>query len=105
MAKGESDGDEEANEEGKRKVNRWWGALKSTGGSTNEEEPTIFRTYNIRNGRNGGMESALLEDAHVHVGLGHFPECRLHYSFPPIPDVVSAEYSWLFLICRTPGTL
>ena len=33
-ANGESDRDEEANGEGKRKGNRWWGALKSTGGYT-----------------------------------------------------------------------
>ena len=51
-AKGESDGDEEANEEGKRKCNHWWGALNSTGGSTKDEVPIRFGTYNIRNGRN-----------------------------------------------------
>ena len=52
-AKGESDGDEEANGEGKIKGNRWWGALKSTWGSTKEEVQIRFVTYNIRNGRNG----------------------------------------------------
>ena len=35
-AKGELDGDEEANGEGKEKGNRWWGALKINGGSTKE---------------------------------------------------------------------
>ena len=54
-AKGYSNGDEEANREGKRKGNRWWGALKSTRGSTKEEVPFRFGTYNIRNGRNGGL--------------------------------------------------
>ena len=43
-AKGESDGDEEANGEGKRKGKRWWGALKITGGSTKEEVPIRFGT-------------------------------------------------------------
>ena len=38
-AKGESDGGEEANGGGKKKVNRWWGAFKRTGGSTKEEVP------------------------------------------------------------------
>ena len=58
-ANGELDGDEEANGEGKRKGNRWWGALKSTGVSTKEEVLIRFGTYNIRNRRNGGLESAL----------------------------------------------
>ena len=56
---GESDGDEEANERGKRKGNRWWGAFKTTGGSNMEEVPIRFGTFNIRNGRNIGLESAL----------------------------------------------
>ena len=52
----ESDGDKEADGGGKRKGKRLWGALKSTGGSTKEEVPIRFGTYNIRNGRNGGLE-------------------------------------------------
>ena len=51
-AKGESDGNEESNGEGKRKGNRWWVALKSTRGSTKEEVPIRFGTYSIRSGRN-----------------------------------------------------
>ena len=43
-AKGESDSDEEANGEGKRKGNRWWGELDSTGDSTKEELPIRFGT-------------------------------------------------------------
>ena len=67
--KGESDGNEEANGVGKRKGNRWWGALKSTGGSTKEEVRIIFGTYNIRNGRNGGLESALREISQANMDL------------------------------------
>ena len=56
MAKGESYGGKEANRGGKKKGKRWWGEFKSTGGSTKEEVPIRFGTYNISNGRNGGLE-------------------------------------------------
>ena len=71
-AKGESDGDGEANGEGKRKGNRWWGALKITRGSTKEEMPIRFGTYNIRNRRNGGLESALRGMSQANMDLGIF---------------------------------
>ena len=44
---------------GKEKRDRWWGPLRRNRGSTEEEVPIKFGTYNIRNGRNGGLESAL----------------------------------------------
>ena len=66
----ESNGDEEANREEKRKFNRWRGALKSTGGSMKEEVPNIFGTYNIRNRRNGGLESALRRMSLANMDLG-----------------------------------
>ena len=72
--KGEADGDEEANGEGKRKCNCWWGALKSTGGSKKEEVPIRFATYNIRNGRNGGLGSALRGMFQANMDLGIFQE-------------------------------
>ena len=75
-AKGEPDGDEEANGEGKRKVNCWWGALKSTGDYTKEEVPIRFGTYNIRNGRNGGLESALQGMSQANMDLGIFQETK-----------------------------
>ena len=50
---GKSGRGEEANGEGKEKGYRWWGAFKRTRGSTKED------TYNIRNGRNGGLELVL----------------------------------------------
>ena len=53
---GESGGGEEANGGGKEKGVRFWGAFKRNRGSTKEEVPIIFGTYNIRNGRNGGLE-------------------------------------------------
>ena len=76
MAKGDSDGDEEASGEGKRKDNCWWEALKSTGGFTKEEVPIILSTYNIRNGRNGGLESALQGMSRANMDLGIFQETK-----------------------------
>ena len=75
-AKGDPDRDEEANGEGKRKWNCWWGALKSTGGSAKEEVPIRFGTYNIRNGRNGGLESALRGMSQANMDLGIFQETK-----------------------------
>ena len=69
-AKGESDRDEEANGEGKRKGNHWWGSLKSNGGSTKQEVPIRFGTYNIRNGGNRGLESALRGMSQANMDLG-----------------------------------
>ena len=74
--KGEADGYEEANGEGKRKGNRWWGALKSTGGSTKEKGPIRFGTYNIRNGWNGGLELALLGMSQANIDLVIFQETK-----------------------------
>ena len=56
---GESGGGKEAKGGGKEKVDRWWGAIKHIRGSTKEEVLIRFGTYNIRNGRNRGLESAL----------------------------------------------
>ena len=55
-AKGETEGSEEASVEQKGKSNRWWVTQRSTGSSTGEEVPIRFGTYNIRNGRNRGLE-------------------------------------------------
>ena len=71
-AKGEVDGGKEANGERKRKGNRWWGARRSTRSSTGEEVLIIFGTYNIRNGRNGGLESALRGMAQANMDLRIF---------------------------------
>ena len=55
---------------GKRK-NRWWGPLRRNRGSTEEEVPIKFVTYNIRNGRNGGLEASLrgMEQANLDMGI------------------------------------
>ena len=53
-----------------------WGALKSTGGSTKEEVPIRFGTYNIGNGRNGGLESALRGMSQANMDLGIFQETK-----------------------------
>ena len=47
----------------------------------------------------------LLEDAQVHVGLGHSPDRRFQTSVPPVPDIVSAKSNRHFFLHRTPGTL
>ena len=55
-----------------------------------------------------GVESVralgLLEDAQVHVGLGHSLECRIHSPVPPVLDIVSTESNRHPLPRRTPGT-
>ena len=73
---GESGRREEANGGGKGKGDRWWGAFKSTRGSTKEEVPIRFGTYNISNGRNGGLESALREMSQANMDLGILQETK-----------------------------
>ena len=67
---------EEANGGRKGKVDRWWGAFKRTRGSTKEEVPSRFSTYNIRNGRNRGLESALRGMSQANMDLGIFQETK-----------------------------
>ena len=73
---GELGGGEEANGGGKEKGDRWWGAFKRTRGSTKEEVPIRFGTYHIRNGRNGGLESALRGMFQANMDLGIFQETK-----------------------------
>ena len=47
-----------------------------TRGSTKEEVPIKFGTYDIRNGRNGGLESALWGMAQANIDLGVFQETK-----------------------------
>ena len=47
-----------------------------TRGSTKEEVPIKFGTYNIRNGRKGGLESALRGMAQANIDLGVFQETK-----------------------------
>ena len=61
---------------GEEKSNHWWGALKSTGGSTKDEVPIRFSTNNIRNGRNGVLESAIREMSQANIDLGILQETK-----------------------------
>ena len=47
-----------------------------TRGSTKEEVPIKFGTYNIRNGRNGELESAFRGMAQANIDLGVFQETK-----------------------------
>ena len=75
-AKGETGGSEEDNRDWKRKGVRWWGTRWSTEKPTGEGVPIRFDTYNIRNGRNGGMESALRGMAQANMELVIFQETK-----------------------------
>ena len=50
---------------------------RSTGGSTQGREPIRFGTYNIQNGQNGGLESALQGMSQENLDLGIFQETKL----------------------------
>ena len=73
---GESGGGKGTMGGGKEKLDRWWGARMRTRGSTKEEVPIKFGTYNIRNGRNGGLESAPWGMAQANIDLGVFQETK-----------------------------
>ena len=62
--------------EGKEKRDRWWGPCTCTRGSTKEEVPIKFGTYNIRNGWNGRLESVLRGMAQANIDLGVFQETK-----------------------------
>ena len=48
-------------------------------------------------------EFRLLEDAQVHIGLGHPPECRLQPPLSAVTDVIGAESNRHRPIRRLPG--
>ena len=58
------------------KENRWWGTLRRNRGSTEEEVLIKFSTYNIRNGRNGGLEAALRGMAQANMDLRVLQETK-----------------------------
>ena len=76
MAKGETDRSEEDNRDRKRKGVRWWGTRCSNGSPTGEGVPIRFGTYNVRNGRNGGLEWALRGMTQANMDLGIFQETK-----------------------------
>ena len=61
---------------GKEKRDRQWGPLRRNRGSTEEEVPIKLGTYNIRNGRNGGLKSAFRGMAQANIDLGVFQETK-----------------------------
>ena len=73
---GESCRGKETKGGGKEKGDSWWGARTRTRGSTKEEVPIKSGPYNIRNGRNGGLESALRGMAQANIDLGVFQETK-----------------------------
>ena len=91
-ATGKSGGGEEANRRGKKKGAHWWGAFKRTGGSMKEEVPIRFGTYNIRNGRNGGLESALwgMSQANVDLGISRRQSALMVSTTASRPDTASS---------------
>ena len=69
-------GGEEANGGGKKEDARSCGAFKRTWGSTKEDVLMRFGTYNIRNGRNGGLELALRGMPQANMDQGIFQETK-----------------------------
>ena len=76
MEKGEASRSEEGNGDRKRKGVCWRGMRRSTGSPTSGGVLIIFGSYNIRNRRNGGMESALRVMAQANMDLGIFQETK-----------------------------
>ena len=75
-AKGGVGGSKEDNGDRKQKGVRRWGTRRSTKSPTREGVPIRFGTYSIRNGRNGGLESALRGMAQANMDLGIFQETK-----------------------------
>ena len=61
---------------GKKKI-RWWGPLRRNRGPMEEEVPIKFGTYNIRNGRNRGLEAALRGMEQANMDLGVMQETKI----------------------------
>ena len=76
MSKGDAGRSEEDNGDRKQKGACCWGTRWSTGSPIREGVPIIFGTYNIRNGCNGGLESALRGMAQANMDLGIFQETK-----------------------------
>ena len=79
----------------KRKGVRWGRTCQSNGISTIEGVLIRFGTYNIRNGRNGGLESELRDMAQANMDLGIFQETNctdgIHSSASTGYSVVATE--------------
>ena len=75
-AAGESGEGKEARGGGREMKDRWCGPLRHNRGSTEGEVPIKFGTYNIRNGSNRGLESALRGMVQANIDLGVFQETK-----------------------------
>ena len=78
---GKAEGKAGANREvsggrGEKRV-RWSRMCRSTGRSTRGTVPIRFGTYNISNGRNGGLDSALRGVFQDNMGLGVLQETKV----------------------------
>ena len=73
---GESGGGKGTKGGRKEKGYLWWVARTRTRGSTKEEVPIKFGTYNIRNRRTGGLDLALQGTAQANIDLGIFQETK-----------------------------
>ena len=62
---------------GAKKGARWSGMCKHAGQPTSGTVPIRFGTYNIRNGRNDGLESALRGMSQANKDMGIFQEKKL----------------------------
>ena len=72
--KGEAGASREGSGVRRQKVVHLLRIFQSTGSSTRERLPIRFGTYNIRNGRNGGLELALREISQASMDMGIFQE-------------------------------
>ena len=76
-AGGEAGANREGREGRVQKLFRWWMMCKSAGSLTRGEFPMRFDAYNIHNGHNGGLESALRGISQANMNLGIFQEKKV----------------------------
>ena len=75
-----------------------------TGCTTSGKVPIRFGTYNIRNGRNGGLKAALRGMSQANMDLGILQECRLQSAVTPVTNVIGAESNRHLPTRRTSNT-
>ena len=62
--------------QGRKKGSSWSGMCRHTGQPKSGTVPIRFGTYNIRNGRNGGLGSALRGMSQANMDLGIFQDTK-----------------------------
>ena len=85
---------------------------RCTGQPTSGAVPIRFGTYNINNGRNGGLESALRRMSQTNMDLGIFQEKKVaHWSWmcqrtgPPTSGTVPIRFGTYNICNRRNGSL